>query len=81
MRKYKVQVFTGDVKNAGTDAKVFLTLFGDLGDTGERQLAKSETHSNKFERGNVSKINPAIRFCSASVLEYSCMFILIIFLS
>lgn len=54
VRKYKVHVFTGDVKNAGTDANVFLTLFGDLGDTGERPLTKSALHSDKFERGNVS---------------------------
>ena len=56
MRKYKVHVFTGDVKNAGTDANVFVTLFGDLGDTGERPLTKSEKHSDKFERGNVSDV-------------------------
>lgn len=54
VRKYKVHVFTGDVKGAGTDANVFITLYGEYGDTGERQLAKSETYSNKFERGNVS---------------------------
>ena len=53
MRKYKVQVFTGDVKNAGTDANVFLTIFGEYGDTGERQLSKSETYTDKFERGHV----------------------------
>lgn len=52
LRKYKVHVFTGDVKSAGTDANVFVTMYGDYGDTGERQLLKSETHSNKFERGN-----------------------------
>lgn len=52
LRKYKVHVFTGDVKGAGTDANVFITLYGEYGDTGERQLAKSETYSNKFERGN-----------------------------
>lgn len=37
----------------GTDAKVFLTIYGDLGDTGERTLSKSESNSNKFERGAV----------------------------
>lgn len=40
---------------AGTDASVFLTLFGDLGDTGERKLGKSENKKNKFERGQVPK--------------------------
>ncbi|KAJ7335182.1 hypothetical protein JRQ81_013123, partial [Phrynocephalus forsythii] len=49
--KYNITVYTGDVYGAGTDANVFLTIYGDLGDTGERKLRKSETHTNKFERG------------------------------
>ena len=48
-----VHVYTGDTKSGGTDANVFLTLFGETGDTGERQLSKSETHKDKFERGQV----------------------------
>uniref|UniRef100_A0A7N8X6X4 Lipoxygenase homology PLAT domains 1a n=1 Tax=Mastacembelus armatus TaxID=205130 RepID=A0A7N8X6X4_9TELE len=52
---YKVSVMTGDVYGAGTDANVFLTIYGTLGDTGERKLSKSETNSNKFERGSVDK--------------------------
>ncbi|XP_039606557.1 lipoxygenase homology domain-containing protein 1-like [Polypterus senegalus] len=52
---YKVSVYTGDVYGAGTDANVFLIIFGDLGDTGERKLSKSETNTNKFERGQVDK--------------------------
>ncbi|XP_026052473.1 lipoxygenase homology domain-containing protein 1-like [Carassius auratus] len=49
---YTVMVTTGDVYGAGTDANVFITLYGDMGDTGERKLSKSE-NSNKFERGSV----------------------------
>uniref|UniRef100_A0A3B3ZLT1 PLAT domain-containing protein n=1 Tax=Periophthalmus magnuspinnatus TaxID=409849 RepID=A0A3B3ZLT1_9GOBI len=49
---YTVSVITGDVYGAGTDANVFMTIYGDLGDTGERKLSKSETNSNKFERGS-----------------------------
>ncbi|MBN3300355.1 LOXH1 protein, partial [Amia calva] len=52
---YKVSVMTGDAFGAGTDANVFLTIYGDLGDTGERKLSKSETNTNKFERGQVDK--------------------------
>ncbi|XP_065519706.1 lipoxygenase homology domain-containing protein 1 isoform X2 [Lathamus discolor] len=48
---YKISVFTGDIYGAGTDANVFLNMYGDLGDTGERKLSKSETNFNKFERG------------------------------
>uniref|UniRef100_A0A8C2K356 Lipoxygenase homology domains 1a n=1 Tax=Cyprinus carpio TaxID=7962 RepID=A0A8C2K356_CYPCA len=49
---YTVAVTTGDVYGAGTDANVFITLYGDMGDAGERKLNKSE-NSNKFERGSV----------------------------
>lgn len=52
---YSVSVRTGDMYGAGTDANVFLTIYGDLGDTGERKLAKSEKNKNKFERGAVSE--------------------------
>lgn len=38
---------------AGTNANVFLTIFGENGDSGERKLAKSDTHYDKFERNQV----------------------------
>ena len=56
VKNYVVDVYTGDVRGGGTDANVFLTIFGDKGDSGERKLHKSETHSNKFERGQVCRI-------------------------
>lgn len=56
VRTYKVTVRTGDMYRAGTDANVFLTIYGDLGDTGERKLAKSESNKNKFERGQVGGV-------------------------
>lgn len=31
---YEIDVKTGDVRGAGTDANVFLTIFGDKGDSG-----------------------------------------------
>lgn len=54
---YKVEVHTGKKPSAGTDADVFVNLFGEWGDTGERWLRKSETHKNKFERGHVDVFN------------------------
>ena len=54
-KKYTVNVKTGDVSGAGTDANVFLIIFGDFGDSGERKLHKSETHRDKFEKGQVSQ--------------------------
>ena len=50
---YMVEVHTGKKRGAGTDANVFLNIFGEQGDTGERPLEKSKTNMNKFEKGNV----------------------------
>jgi len=44
---YKILVTTGDRRGAGTDANVFVTLFGSAGDSGERNL---EGPGNNFER-------------------------------
>lgn len=38
--------------STGTDANVSITLFGTLSDSGSLALAKSETFSDPFERGN-----------------------------
>ncbi|XP_018651766.1 putative loxhd1 [Schistosoma mansoni] len=51
MNTYEVRITTGDKAYAGTDASVYITLFGENGDSGERKLTKSLTHRNKFERG------------------------------
>lgn len=50
---YEVRVLTGNVSGAGTDANVFLNIYGiGRGDTGERQLKRSN-NLNKFEKGQV----------------------------
>ena len=67
--KYIVCVYTGDVRGGGTDASVFITIFGDKGDTGERKLFNSETYKNKFERNQVSTI--------VDIILWNKMFILI----
>ncbi|VEL10704.1 unnamed protein product [Protopolystoma xenopodis] len=54
---YQIRVITADVKEAGTNANVFLTLYGDKGDSGERKLDKSETHRDKFEQGKMYSHN------------------------
>ena len=50
---YTVEVHTGSKSGAGTNADVFLNIFGELGDTGDRPLEHSETNRNKFERKQV----------------------------
>ncbi|GLC44364.1 hypothetical protein PLESTF_000049800 [Pleodorina starrii] len=47
---YKVTVYTSDIRGAGTDSDVLLTIYGDKGDTGERLLDNS---TNNFERNQV----------------------------
>ena len=37
----------------GTDANVFIKIYGELGDTGYRSLKNSKTHNNKFEKNQV----------------------------
>lgn len=54
MVKYRVTICTGNVTGSGTDASVYMSLVGDLGDTGERFMFMSKTNVNKFEKGNVS---------------------------
>lgn len=49
---YEVKVYTGDKRGAGTDANVFLIIYGENGDSGERELRKSE-NLNKFEKNQV----------------------------
>ena len=49
---YTVNIKTGTPRGAGTDANVFVTVFGEKGDSGPRELRKSATHRNKWERGN-----------------------------
>ena len=45
---YEVTVQTGDKTGSGTDANVFLTFFGFLGDSGKLKLDNAK---NNFETG------------------------------
>ena len=65
MLSYNVEVHTGKKSGAGTDANVFLDIFGEQGDTGERPLSKSKTNRNKFEKGNVSRCNTMSQYLYA----------------
>jgi len=49
---YKVEVYTGDVKYAGTDANVYITLYGVEGDSGFQKLKAGKT-KNLFERDQI----------------------------
>lgn len=56
---YEVNVFTGDMMGAGTDANVFINIYGENGDTGERYLKNSD-NLNKFERGKVRQVKHSL---------------------
>ena len=47
--QYRVYVKTSDVRGAGTDANVYIIIFGENGDSGEQHLKKSETNKSAFE--------------------------------
>lgn len=49
-----MKVYTGKTSGAGTDANVFINLYGEKHDSGERQLKDSADNMNKFETGSVS---------------------------
>lgn len=49
---YNVTVVTSDKRNAGTDATVYIQLFGNKNDSGKIDLVASKTNKKKFERGN-----------------------------
>ena len=53
-KTYSIFVTTGDY--TGTNANVFLKVYGDASDSGERQLVESKTHSDKFEKNNVIEL-------------------------
>ena len=40
MQTYHVHVYTGDKRGAGTDANVFITLYGEHDDTGKLEWEK-----------------------------------------
>lgn len=48
---YRVEVLTSDLKDAGTNANVFVQVVGELGDTGELAL-DADNSENVFKQGN-----------------------------
>jgi len=48
---YKITVKTSDMSGAGTDADVFVVLFGEYGDSDEVHLRDSETNRKRFKNG------------------------------
>lgn len=57
MTTYRVKVKTGKVKGAGTDANVFLIIYGQNGESSKIPLKNSLTNTNKFEAGCLDVFN------------------------
>ncbi|XP_066274370.1 lipoxygenase homology domain-containing protein 1-like isoform X2 [Branchiostoma lanceolatum] len=49
--KYQVEVHTSDLFSAGTDSNVYIAIYGQRGDTGKRELVRSQNNDMKFEQG------------------------------
>lgn len=58
-----MEVFTGDEKKAGTDAEVYLKMYGEKLESTEFHLKESETHMNKFERNHVTRFDKRHLLC------------------
>ena len=75
MRSYKVRVETGDKKGSGTEARVFITLFGSKGKSSKKRVFKFSGNGQqdhdlvpfKFSRGSAHTFN--MTFKNVGVLE------------
>lgn len=53
MTAYEITVYTGDKKGAGTNSKVYITLFGQNGKRTEKIQLKNSNNKDPFERNKV----------------------------
>ena len=51
--RYYVATYTANTRNASTSGEVFVTLIGQLGDSGRRKLGASRTHQTRFGQGQI----------------------------
>jgi len=54
VHQYIVDVYTGDMPDAGTKANVHMDIFGQRGNTGVRKLLSSQTEGLRFTKGKVT---------------------------
>ncbi|CAF1086227.1 unnamed protein product, partial [Brachionus calyciflorus] len=55
--EYTIKVLTGNKLGAGTDANVYINVYGEKGETGKVQLENSTTNNNPFEKGKLDVFN------------------------
>jgi hypothetical protein len=57
---YGITVYTGDVRYAGTDANVFIRMFGSEGDSGSQRLQSKSRLRNLFERDQTDEFSTTL---------------------
>lgn len=70
---WNVWVWTSDMRGAGTDANVYLTLYGDKGKTDEVPIGNA---TDNFEQGQLDKFK--VSFFLASVRNIICNYALLV---
>ena len=50
---YKIEVETGNLSGADTEAPISINIIGERGDSGERRLYLSQTEGKMFSQGKV----------------------------
>lgn len=60
MRAPPVQVYTSDIRGAGTDARVFITMYGSKGTSAKLPLENSK---HNFQRGQVCGVLLGLKVC------------------
>ena len=71
---WNVWLWTSDMRGAGTDANVFMTLYGDKGKTDEVPLGNA---TDNFEQGQLDKFKVSsitLLFCCPKCSLYSWKF-------
>ena len=56
---FVVKTFTGHVRGAGTDANIYIEMYGEDESSGTIPLEKSQ-HRNKFEKGQMDEVTHAL---------------------
>lgn len=66
---YEITVITGDLRSGGTNANVFIQIYGD---TGKTELITLKSRSNNFERGTTEIFKVCVYF--ACLVNHSSVF-------
>ena len=67
---YNVWVWTSDERGAGTDANVFITLYGKKGKTDEMQIGNA---TDNFEQGQLDKFKVQVVILLSNLGRLECL--------